>query len=145
MTLEETLANVDIFSELPQADIARLAKVTVVRQYKDGDVIVREGELGVAFYVVSRGQVEVFKSTGPNPDQVQVVATLGEGSFFGEMALFDNHMRSASVRAKGPCECLVLTRWDFNAELSASGCRIAIAMLAILARRIRGLTEAATH
>ncbi|HLF77992.1 MAG TPA: cyclic nucleotide-binding domain-containing protein [Dehalococcoidia bacterium] len=142
MTLEETLANVDIFSELPQADIARLAKVTVVRQYHDGDVIVREGELGVAFYVVSEGHVEVFKHSGGVD---QVVATLGPGSFFGEMALFDNHVRSASVRAKGPCECLVLTKWDFNAELSASGCRIATAMLAILARRIRTLTDAATH
>ena len=79
MTLEETLANVEIFAELPQADIARLAKVTVVRQYKDGDVIVREGELGVAFYIVSQGQVEVFKATGPNADQVQVIATLREG------------------------------------------------------------------
>jgi len=142
MTLEETLATVEIFSELPQADIARLAKVTVVRQYKDGDVIVREGELGVAFYVVAQGQVEVFKGSG---DSEQSLTTLGEGSFFGEMALFDNHVRSASVRAKGPVECLVLTKWDFNAELSASGCRIATAMLAILARRIRNLQDAATH
>jgi CRP/FNR family cyclic AMP-dependent transcriptional regulator len=142
MTLEDTLATVEIFSELPQADIARLAKVTVVRQYKDDDVIVREGELGVAFYVVSKGQVEVFKGTGDNEQELSV---LGEGSFFGEMALFDNHVRSASVRAKGPVECLVLTKWDFNAELSASGCRIATAMLAILARRIRSLQDAATH
>jgi CRP-like cAMP-binding protein len=142
MTLEESLAQVEIFSELPQADLARLAKVTVVRQYKDGDVIVREGELGVAFYVISEGQVEVYKGQPPNE---QVIATHGPGSFFGEMALFDNHVRSASCRAKSPCECLVLTKWDFNAELSASGCRIATAMLAILARRIRSLTDAATH
>ena len=142
MTLEETLATVEIFSELPQADISRLAKVTVVRQYKDGDVIVREGELGVAFYVVAQGQVEVFKGSD---DAEQPLTTLREGSFFGEMALFDNHVRSASVRAKGPVECLVLTKWDFNAELSASGCRIATAMLAILARRIRNLQDAATH
>ena len=142
MTLEESLANVEIFSELPQADIARLAKVTVVRQYKPGDVIVREGELGVAFYVVSEGKVEVFKHVG---DQDQVFATLSPTAFFGEMALFDNHVRSASVRAIEPTECLVLTKWDFNAELSASGCRIATAMLAILARRIRSLQDAATH
>ncbi len=142
MTLEETLATVDIFSELPQADIARLAKVTVVRQYQDDAVIVREGELGVAFYVVSKGRVEVYKGSGAEEQELSI---LGEGSFFGEMALFDNHVRSASVRAKGPVECLVLTKWDFNAELSASGCRIATAMLAILARRIRSLQDAATH
>jgi CRP-like cAMP-binding protein len=142
MALEETLSNVEIFSELPQTDLARLAKVTVVRKYKDGDVIVREGELGVAFYIVSQGEVEVFK--GP-PGAEVAIASLGPGQFFGEMALFDNQVRSASIRAKGATECLVLTKWDFNAELTASGCRIATAMLAILARRIRNLTEAATH
>jgi CRP-like cAMP-binding protein len=142
MSLEDTLAEVEIFSELPRGDLERLAKVTVVRQYKDGDVIVKEGEMGVAFYVVSRGHVEVFKGTAGVEHSI---ATLGPGSFFGEMALFDNQVRSASVRAKGDCECLVLTKWDFNAELTTGGCRIATAMLAILARRIRGMTDASTH
>jgi CRP-like cAMP-binding protein len=142
MALEETLANVEIFSELPQADLERLAKVTVVRRYNDGAVIVHQGDLGVAFYVVASGAVEIFKG---KPGEEQVIATLGEGQFFGEMALFDNQVRSASVRARGPTECLVLTKWDFNAELTASGCRIATAMLAILARRIRSLTDATTH
>jgi len=140
MALEDTLAQVEIFSELPKGDLERLASVTVVRQYKDGDVIVKEGELGVAFYVVSKGHVEVYKEADG-----QVVATMGPRDFFGEMALFDNHVRSASARAKGDCECLVLTKWDFTAELTAGGCRIATAMLAILARRIRALTDAATH
>jgi CRP/FNR family cyclic AMP-dependent transcriptional regulator len=143
MAIEDTLAGVEIFSELPREDLARLAKVTVVRQYRNGDVIVREGELGIAFYIVSKGQVEVVKDLG-GPSE-HVLATLAPGAFFGEMALFDNQLRSASVRAKGDCECLVLTKWDFNAELTGGNCRIAIAMLSILARRIRALQEAPTH
>jgi CRP-like cAMP-binding protein len=143
MTIEETLAKVEIFSELPKRDLARLAEVTVVRQYRQGEVIVREGELGVAFYVVSSGRVEVVKGLG-TPNE-QVVTTMREGDFFGEMALFDNQVRSASVRALDDCECLILTKWDFNAELASNGSRMAVALLAILARRIRALNEAASH
>ena len=113
MAIEDTLANVELFADLEKSDLARLAKATVVRQFKKGDVIVNEGEVGVAFYVISKGSVEVVKGGGE-----QVVGTLPEGSFFGEMALFDNHPRSASVRAATDCECLVLTKWDFNAEMS---------------------------
>jgi len=143
MAIQDTLAKVEIFSELPREDLSRLASVTVERSYRDGDVIVKEGELGIAFYVVSKGHVEVVKGLGGAGEEV--LATLGSGDFFGEMALFDNQVRSASVRARGDCECLVLTKWDFHAELSSGNCRIALAMLAILARRIRALQEHHTH
>jgi CRP-like cAMP-binding protein len=142
LTTEETLANVELFAELSESDIDRLAKVTVVRDFKAGDVIVREGELGVAFYIVAKGHVEVVKGLGSGNEQV--VARLGPGEFFGEMALFDNQVRSHSVRAVEDTECLVLTKWDFNAELTTSS-SIAMAMLAVLARRLRGLQEAHTH
>ena len=143
MTIEETLARVELFAELPSEDLERLAKVTVVREYKKDDVIVEEGEVGVAFYVIAEGHVEVVKDLG-KPNE-QVVAKMGPGAFFGEMALFDNQVRSASVRAVEETRCLVLTKWDFNAELTTTGGRIAVALLAVLARRIRDLTEAATH
>jgi CRP-like cAMP-binding protein len=143
MGIEETLAKVELFAELPRRDLTRLAEVTVVRDYKKGQIIVGEGEIGVAFYVVAKGHVEVVKSLGSANEQV--LDTLGPDNFFGEMALFDNHVRSASVRAIEETECLVLTKWDFNAELTTSNCRIATALLAVLARRIRAVNEATTH
>lgn len=143
MSIEETLAGIELFAELPKQDLARLASVTMVRDFKKGDVIVREGEIGVAFYIVAKGSVEVVKGLGTPAEQR--VATIGAGSFFGELALFENYVRSASVRALEDCQCLVLTKWDFNAELTSSGCRIAIALLAALARRIRTMTESVTH
>jgi CRP-like cAMP-binding protein len=134
LSVEETLAHVELFSELDQDDLERLAKVTVSRNFESGDVIVREGELGVAFYIVARGKVEVVKDLGSGNEQV--LASMGEGNFFGEMSLFDNEVRSASVRAAEATECLVLTKWDFNAELTTSP-TITHAMFRILARRIR--------
>ena len=143
MSVEETLATVELFSELEKDDLERLAKVTVTRDFKAGDVIVREGELGVAFYVVGKGKVEVVKGLGSGNEQV--LATMDEGDFFGEMALFDNEVRSASVRAATDTECLVLTKWDFNAELTTSP-TITHALFRILARRIREANgDAPTH
>ena len=143
MSVEETLARVELFSELEKEDIERLAKVTVVREFKKGDVVVREGELGVAFYIVGKGSVEIVKSLGSGNEQVVAVATPGQ--FFGEMALCDNQVRSHSVRAAEDTECLVLTKWDFNAELTTSP-KIAHAMLTILARRLRNVVqESHTH
>ena len=143
MTIEETLANVEIFSELPQRDLARLARVTRVRDFKKGDVIVREGELGVAFYVVASGRAEAVKDLGTPHERV--LASFGPNDFFGEMALFDNQVRSTSVRASEDTRCYVLTKWDFNAELMGPNTRVASALLAILARRIRQLNDAATN
>jgi CRP-like cAMP-binding protein len=116
----------------------------VQRQYKAGEIIVRENEAGVAFYVVATGRVEAVRAVGS--DHEQVMATFGPEDFFGEMALFDNQVRSTSIRAIEDTECLVLTSWDFRAELQAGNCRIAIALLGVLARRIRAMNETAhTH
>jgi CRP-like cAMP-binding protein len=143
LSVEETLAHVELFSELEKDDLERLAKVTVSREFEKGDVIVREGELGVAFYIVGKGKVEVVRGLGTGNEQV--LATMSEGNFFGEMTLFDNEVRSASVRAAEPTECLVLTKWDFNAELTTSP-TITHAMFRILARRIRETNgDAPTH
>jgi CRP-like cAMP-binding protein len=143
MAVEETLAKVELFADLDPEALNRLAKACVVREFKPGDVIVRENEVGVAFYVIDTGRVEVVKNLGQPGEQV--LAEMGPSSFFGEMALFDNHVRSASIRACEETRCLVLTKWDFNAELTQNS-ELAIAMLATLARRIRHLNEEAhTH
>jgi CRP-like cAMP-binding protein len=143
MAIEDTLARVELFADLEKDDLSRLAKAAVTRDFKQGDVIVGENEIGVALYVIASGSVEVVKGLGTANELV--LGTLNAGTFFGEMALFDNHVRSASVRAATDCQCLVITKWDFNAEMSQNS-HIAIAMLAVLARRIRSLNEAAvTH
>src|SRR5947209_8203351 len=131
MAIEDTLSHVELFADLKPEDLQRLASLTVVRQYKAGEVIVRENESGVAFYVIASGKVELVKSID-TPNE-QVVGTMGPESFFGEMALFDNQLRSLSVRTTEPTECYVLTKWDFNAELTSGNCSIAIALLAVLA------------
>jgi CRP-like cAMP-binding protein len=147
MSVEETLANVELFSQMPRKDLARLAKLAVAKHYKAGDTIVKEGELGVAFYVIGSGSVEVVKGAGTPGEIILAKNGPGETGFFGEMALFaDNQPRSATIRAAADCDLLVITKWDFNAELHTPGSKMAIALLPILAKRIRALNaEAPTH
>ena len=133
MSLEDTLANVPLFSEVSRRHLGRLAKAIVPRRFAKGDIIVKEGEQAVAFYIMSKGKAEVIKGG-------QTLATLGAGDFFGEMSLLDGYLRSASVRALEDTECMVLSRWDFLAELRTSA-HIAVAMLPVLSRRLREADE----
>ena len=134
MGKEEMLANAPLFAEFGSAELKRLARTLYPRQYQTGEVILKEGEEAVGFYVVSSGQVEVLKDLG-GPKET-VLATLGPGDFFGETALLDGYPRTASIRAVADGECLVMSRWDFLAQLKSSP-EMAVQILRTLARRLR--------
>jgi CRP/FNR family cyclic AMP-dependent transcriptional regulator len=131
------LRSVPFFSGMSKGELAAIAKQTDEVDAPAGKVLAREGDFGSEFFMIDAGTAEVTRDGEP-------IAELGAGDFFGEMALFDNQMRSASVRAAEDTECLVLTKWDFNAELTTSP-TITHAMFKILARRIRDMQEAPTH
>jgi voltage-gated potassium channel len=76
-----------------------------------GEEIVRKGEVGDEMYVISRGSAEVVDGAG------KVIKTLGEGDFFGELALLCDQPRSATVRAATPCDLFVLKQGDFKRAL----------------------------
>ena len=73
------------------------------RVYRSGETIVRQGEIGEHMYVIQSGKVEVVREG--ESSQVKL-AELGEGDFFGEMAVFDRDLRSATVRARGDSRVL---------------------------------------
>lgn len=102
----ELLRTVPLLAGLDKRHLRTLADSAAERTFKAGEFIVREGEKGLGFYLVVEGQAEVERAGRP-------VATLGTGQFFGEMALLDDEPRTASVRAKGPVRCLVLSTWEF--------------------------------
>lgn len=109
--------------------------------YADGDEIVREGEIGRCMYVIQSGQVEVVRSVDGS---FQRLAVLTEGDFFGEMALFGDAERSATVRAIGEARALkvdkrTLLRWIQEDPL------LALNLLERLSARIRRLNEQIAH
>jgi len=137
MPHEEQLAAVDLFAQFTRKDLSRIGRAVVERKYKKGETIVKEGEQAVAFFVVTKGKVEVTKGLGAKKQKLTV---LGPGSTFGEMALLDGGPRAATVAALDDAECLVLSRWDFVAELRTNS-HMAVAMLPILSKWLRQSNE----
>lgn len=134
MAHEEALAAVPLFSQLTRKDLSRIGRAIVERKYKTGETIVKEGEQAVAFFMITKGKVEAISGAGTK--KPVVLNTLGAGQVFGEMALLDGMPRNATVKATTDTECLVLSRWDFVAELRTNP-HIAVAMLPILSKRLR--------
>jgi len=131
---EEALRNVPLFAGLESADLQRLGRILVPRQYEAGELIIKEGDEAVGFFILSSGKVRVVKDLGA--DKEQTLATLTPGEFFGETALLDGYPRTASVQAVEKTECLALTRWDFMSELKSSP-TMAVEIVRVLARRLR--------
>jgi CRP-like cAMP-binding protein len=133
MSDADFLASVPLFRDLPRKSIERIANFSRTRSFHAGDVIFREGEEGVGFFLVTTGKVVVSRGG-------QELAEIGESGFFGEMALLDNHRRSATVTAKVDTTCMGIMRSDFLAELRNNS-DLAVEMLEVLSRRVRDLDE----
>ena len=80
------------------------------RVYQDGEVIICQGEVGNCMYIVQEGQVEVFVEKEGQEIQLEL---LGEGEIVGEMAIFENEVRSATVRATGQARLLTVDKKNF--------------------------------
>jgi len=114
------------------------AELVRERSYPKGSVILFEADQGDALYLVAAGQVKVVL-IGEDGREV-ILSVLGEGSFFGEMALIDDEPRSAHVIAMEDSNLLMLRREDFRARLRRSP-EVAIALMRELSRRLRRADE----
>ena len=128
----------EIFADLEPAHLDALSRAATIRPYAAGEAILREDEPGDLFFVIMRGQVKVFVDSEHGREVV--LTHLQAGDFFGEMALFDNETRSASVSALAPSELVVLRRRDFLTVLEEEP-PIARRILATLSARLRRANE----
>jgi CRP-like cAMP-binding protein len=138
MSHEETLAKVPLFSQLGRRDLRQLGQSAVERHYKAGETIVEEGEKAVTFFILIDGKAEIVRGAGS--PHAHRLSEIGPDGFFGEMGLLDGEPRAATVKALEDCKCLVLSCWDFIAELRSNP-HMAVAMLPVLSRRIRELDQ----
>jgi CRP-like cAMP-binding protein len=99
----ETLGKVRLFAKLDPSKIKLLAFTSQLLTYEDGEVLFEEGDAADAAFVVMEGEVEILADTGKGK---LVVGTLGKDQLFGELALFNNATRSATLRAKGRLQAL---------------------------------------
>lgn len=78
--------------------------------YQDNEIILRQGDKGNCMFVIQDGVVEVLKEEG---GKKVLLAELGKGEFFGEMALFEDEVRLATVRAKGEVRAVTIDKKNF--------------------------------
>ncbi len=127
----EVLRKVPLFSGLGESDLSAFAELTRERSYPKGSVIVFEDDPGDALYLVAAGQVKVVIIAEDGREVI--LSVLGEGSFFGEMAVIDDEPRSAHVIAMEDSSLLVLRREDFYSRLRSSP-EVAISLLREISR-----------
>jgi CRP/FNR family cyclic AMP-dependent transcriptional regulator len=107
------------------------------KEYREGDLIVRQGDIGDCMYEILDGRVEVIHET--EGKEVRL-AELGRGDFFGEMALFDQEVRSATVRALGPVHALTIDKRTLLRRVTEDP-SLAFRILEKMSHRIRELNK----
>jgi CRP-like cAMP-binding protein len=107
------------------------------KTYNDGELIVRQGEVGKCMYVIQEGQAEILLER----DDTEILLRVAEkGEIIGEMALFEQEVRSASVRARGPVRVLTLDKKNFFRRLHEDP-TLAFRVVEIMSKRIRELSD----
>lgn len=114
-----------------------MKKKSLGKVYSDGEAVIRQGEAGNCMYVIQQGRVEVVIETVGH--QIPV-STLGENDFFGEMAIFEGEVRSATVRALGDVRILTVDKKNFLRGIHEDP-SLAFRIVQVLSRRIRDLNE----
>jgi CRP-like cAMP-binding protein len=108
--LAKQLASVPLLADLDDRVRRRLAEVGKRRTYDADDPIVKEGSTGTALYIILSGRARVERGG-------ETIGELGAGEFFGELALIEEHPRSATVTAVTETDCLLFPAWEFTALL----------------------------
>ena len=127
------LGGTELFRGLTPQELERLERLAHRRHYEPGGVIISEGQGGIAFFVLTSGKAVVTR-TGQDGQQHEL-RTIGPGGVFGEMALFTDRPRSATITAVEPTDCLALHRLEFLEELRRSP-DVALRLLDTLAARL---------
>jgi CRP-like cAMP-binding protein len=107
------------------------------KAYADGEVIIREGDLGSCMYVIQEGQAEVVVGSG---DDEILLDVLGPGAFFGEMAVFERDVRSATVRALGEARVITVDKKNFMRRVHEDPA-LAFRLVETMSHRVRNLTK----
>ncbi len=127
------LKKVPIFRMLGKESIDFIVERLKFKSFQGNETICKIGDPGEEMYIIISGKTEIRIGT---PGKEKVVATLGAGDYFGEMALLTGEPRSATVVAVEPCETFVLYKNDFDVILERYP-SISLSMGKIVSQRLR--------
>src|SRR4029453_18355726 len=132
------LAQVPVLADLPAADLEQISEVAHPRRFDAGEVVFREGDSSNTCYIVRTGRARAVREP---PDGRQLaLATFGPGDIFGELAMFDDERRSATVEVVDDIEVLAILGHDMR-RLMRDHSEIAVKLAVSLVRRLRRSNE----
>jgi len=140
----EVFRDIFLFKELTNAELAKVINLTQKVSYNAGDVIFKRGAPGDALYLIREGLVDVLAPSAEGEEAEDVVATLGEGDLFGEMALVEGEPRSATVCARTETKMWRIKKEYFDALMTKEhgiALKIYKKLTIILSNRLRDTTE----
>lgn len=140
-TSRETIAllqRVPVFAALAAGELSRVAEVAVPRRFAAGEVVFREGDESNTCYVVRAGRARAVRDHSDG--RSITLANFGPGDIFGELAMFDNERRSATVEAVESTEAIAILGGDMR-RLLRQHPDIAVKLLSALGRRLRETNE----
>jgi len=123
------LRGVPLFADLDRRELEHIARLFKERRFAAGETVVQEGSGGAAFFLIESGEATVSSHGGAR-------ATLTPGDVFGELALIDEGVRSATITATTDLCCYGLTFWDFRAVVQGNA-GIGWKLVQGLAKRLR--------
>ncbi len=134
----ELLARVPAFEALDPADLERIAEVAVPRSFDPGQLVFREGDDSDTCYIVRDGQARAIRSHSDG--RTITLATFGPGDIFGELAMFEDERRSATIEAIEPIAVVGVLGGDMR-RLMSQHPGIAMRLAVALAGRLRETNE----
>lgn len=133
----KALKEISLFSQINMPELRAIYGLLHRRTYLKDEIVFDEGEQGQAVYFVLEGKVLVCKQGRPKDG---IIAELGAGQCFGEMALLDNSPRMAQVRAATDCTLYLLFREDFLSMIhthSHIASKLSIELAQMMGQRLR--------
>ena len=135
----EALGRSALFARVGADTLATCAASLRVRRYRRGDTIFHQGDPGDSLYIIESGAVKIVLPS-PEGDEGAIIATLGRGDFFGELALLDGAPHSATAIASSPVSALILQQAVFT-DLLETQPGLRRALIAGLVAELRRLTS----
>lgn len=134
----ELLGRVPAFSTLEAGDLQRIAELALPRRFEPGEVVFREGDASDTCYVVREGHARAVRTHGDG--RTITLATFGPGDIFGELAMFEDERRSATIEAIEPTSVVGVLGPDMR-RLMKQHPEIAARLVIALGRRLREMNE----
>lgn len=143
-SFQDRLRAVPLFRSLPDEVLSKLAAIAREERFERNDVLFEEGDAGDAMYLVVEGSALIQKTLDKEAGTYKDLGVSEAGEIFGEMSLFDDMPRSATVRATSPLTVLVIDQGAFErflAQDSRSGVAILSGIINILSTRLRETSQ----